>query len=63
MEEECSHGVEFDIPCDQCELISLDDSIFHHGKSLELAKIRRVEVLALIEEQKHLLNEALNGTM
>ncbi len=63
MEKECSHGVEFDVPCFECEMVSLDDSISYHGKSLESAKSRRVEVLQLIEEQKQLLNEACEGTM
>lgn len=49
MDKECSHGVEWDVPCPSCELVSLNETIFHAEKSLCLAESRKVEVLKLIE--------------
>ena len=63
MEKECSHGVEWDIPCLDCELVSLNETIFHSGKALTAAKARKEVVLIMQAEQVKLLSGAAEGSM
>ena len=63
MDKECGHGIEWDIHCPDCELVSLNETIFHAGKALARAESRKIEVLKLIKEQDRILNEACEGLM
>jgi len=58
MEKQCSHGVEWDVHCAECEMVSLDETIFHAGKALALAKATKIEVQALINAQREALSDA-----
>lgn len=59
--KECSHGAELDIPCLECELVSLDETIFSSGIALSEAINRQLEVVKLIKEQKQELNDVMEG--
>ena len=58
MEKECSHGVEWDVPCAECEMVSLDETISHAAKTLYSARIRKINVQNTIDAQRAALNDA-----
>ena len=58
MDNECSHGVKWDISCFDCEIVGLNETISHSSTTLANAKARKIAVQAMIDAQRKLVSDA-----